>query len=162
MTDKYFSDWEALASAVDAKADNILKQDVVPVAESILKRHIKSDIYDVYTPKENGWVSSDGQRTTYQRRNILEDEVISLMSNKTLTVTSTAAASPSIIKGHSFRNRYPGAFLKLLESGNMGIWRGGFPRPAIKNTQAEFDTGTAIKSAVKRGIKREIGNCIEL
>lgn len=161
MADKYFSDWETLISAIDAKTENILKQDVAPVAETILKKHIESDIYDVYTPKENGWVTQNGQPTTYQRRHVLEDEVVSLMSNKTLTVTSTASASPSVVKGYSFRNRYPGIFLKLLESGNMGIWRGGFPRPAVKNTQLEFNTGTAVKSAIKRGIKREIGNCIE-
>lgn len=61
MADHFFSDWESLVSAVDAKATKILQKDVAPVAEDILKKHIKSDIYDAYTPKTNGWVLKVGQ-----------------------------------------------------------------------------------------------------
>ena len=159
MPDKYFSDWASLVSAVDQKATAILKQDVAPVAEDILKKHIKSDIYNAYTPKPNGWVNG----TTYQRRHVLEGAVTSLMPDPhTLIVTSTATASPAVVPGWSFHNRYPGAFLKLLESGNMGIWRGGFPRPAVSNTEADFETNKKLHSAIKNGIKREIGICVEI
>lgn len=44
----------------------------------------------------------------------------------------------------------------------MGIWRGGFPRPAVTNTQNEIDTSQEIKSAIQNGIQREIGICIEI
>lgn len=159
MADRFFSDWESLVSAVDAKATQILQRDVAPVAEDILKKHIKSDIYDVYTPKPNGWVNG----TTYQRRHVLEQAVTTIVQDKhTILVTSTATASPAVLSGWSFHNRYPGAFLKLLEVGNMGIWRGGFPRPAVTNTQNEIDTSQEIKSAIQNGIQREIGICIEI
>ncbi len=159
MADRFFSDWESLISAVDAKATQILQRDVAPVAEDILKKHIKSDIYDVYTPKPNGWVNG----TTYQRRHALEQAVTTIVQDKhTILVTSTATASPAVLSGWSFHNRYPGAFLKLLEVGNMGIWRGGFPRPAVTNTQNEIDTSQEIKSAIQNGIQREIGICIEI
>lgn len=159
MADRFFSDWESLVSAVDAKATQILQRDVAPVAEDILKKHIKSDIYDVYTPKPNGWVNG----TTYQRRYALEQAVTTIVQDKhTILVTSTATASPAVLSGWSFHNRYPGAFLKLLEVGNMGIWRGGFPRPAVINTQNEIDTSQEIKSAIQNGIQREIGICIEI
>lgn len=159
MADRFFSDWESLVSAVDAKATQILQRDVAPVAEDILKKHIKSDIYDVYTPKTNGWVNG----TTYQRRHALEQAVTTIVQDKhTILVTSTATASPAVLSGWSFHNRYPGAFLKLLEVGNMGIWRGGFPRPAVTNTQNEIDTSQEIKSAIQNGIQREIGICIEI
>lgn len=159
MADRFFSDWESLVSAVDAKATQILQRDVAPVAEDILKKHIKSDIYDVYTPKPNGWVNG----TTYQRRNALEQAVTTIVQDKhTILVTSTATASPAVLSGWSFHNRYPGSFLKLLEVGNMGIWRGGFPRPAVTNTQNEIDTSQEIKSAIQNGIQREIGICIEI
>lgn len=159
MADRFFSDWESLVSAVDAKATQILQRDVAPVAEDILKKHIKSDIYDVYTPKQNGWVNG----TTYQRRHTLEQSVTTIVQDKnTILVTSTATASPAVLSGWSFHNRYPGAFLKLLEVGNMGIWRGGFPRPAVTNTQNEIDTSQEIKSAIQNGIQREIGICIEI
>lgn len=163
MAERYFSDWESLIAAVNAQATKILEKDVAPVAEDILAKHIKSDIYDAYTPKTNGWVASDGSRTTYQRRHVLEEQITTIVQDKhTILVTSTATASPAIIKGWSFHNRYPGAFLKLLESGNMGIWSGGFPRPVVKNTQDEIDNSSAIKSAIKNGIQREIGVCIEI
>lgn len=159
MADRFFSDWESLVSAVDAKATQILQRDVAPVAEDILKKHIKSDIYDVYTPKQNGWVNG----TTYQRRHALEQAVTTIVQDKhTILITSTATASPAVLSGWSFHNRYPGAFLKLLEVGNMGIWRGGFPRPAVTNTQNEIDTSQEIKSAIQNGIQREIGICIEI
>ncbi len=159
MADRFFSDWESLVSAVDAKATQILQRDVAPVAEDILKKHIKSDIYDVYTPKQNGWVNG----TTYQRRHALEQAVTTIMQDRhTILITSTATASPAVLSGWSFHNRYPGSFLKLLEVGNMGIWRGGFPRPAVTNTQNEIDTSQKIKSAIQNGIQREIGICIEI
>lgn len=161
MADKYCSDWDQLIEEVNKKASKILEKDVAPVAEDILKKHIKSDIYDVYTPKEHGWVNG----TTYERRNILKDSVVSfLQGSNTLMVTSKkeVTASPAVVKGWSFHNRYQGAFLKLIESGNTGIWRNGFPRPAVSNTQAEFETSSAIKSAIKRGIQREIGIYTEI
>lgn len=162
MADVLFSDWDALAAAVNKKANNILNKDVAPVAKEILKKHIRKDIYEAYTPKPNGWVittpGGHWLRTTYKRRYSLEGGVYArLNSPNVLLVTSKATASPSVIKGYSFRNRYDGAFLKLLESGNMGVWRGGFARPAVGNTQKEFDNGNArITSAINKGIKREI------
>lgn len=159
MADRFFSDWESLVSAVDAKATQILQRDVAPIAEDILKKHIKSDIYDVYTPKQNGWVNG----TTYQRRHVLEQAVTTTVQDKhTILVTSTATASPAVLSGWSFHNRYPGSFLKLLEAGNMGIWHGGFPRPAVTNTQNEIDTSQEIKSAIQNGIQREIGIYFEI
>lgn len=159
MSDQYFSDWDSLIKAVDDKAENVLKKDVAPIAEELLRKHIKSDIYDVYTPRENAWVNG----STYQRRHVLEESITSFMSDKnTLLITSSATASPAIVNGWSFHNRYPGAFLKLLESGNMGIWKRGFPRPAVSNTQDEIDQSPKIKSAIKQGIQREIGICIEI
>lgn len=161
MADVYFSDWNSLVKEVDKKAGQILKNDVAPIAENILKKHIKSDIYDAYTPKENGWVNG----TTYQRRHIMENSVTSVFQNgNTLLVTTKkdVTASPSVIKGWSFHNRYQGSFLKLIESGNTGIWKNGFPRPAVSNAQIEFGTSQEIKSSIKRGIQREIGTYIEL
>lgn len=155
MADRAFSDWGELVDAVEDATIRILKKDVAPVAEDILKKHIKSDIYDVYTPKENGWVSG----TTYQRRYSLEDSISSsIINDDTLLTTSYATASPAIVKGWSFHNRYPGAFLKLLEVGDMGIWKSGFARPAVSNAQSEIDSSSRVESAIKNGIKREIEN----
>ena len=174
MPDLYFDDWDTLVSAVDDKLSLILKTDVSPVAEDILKKHIKADIYDAYTPKTNGWVTTnaDGkfERSSYQRRHVFEDSVITEYedSHTIVITTDSKRAYPSrpIIAAYagvwSNYKRTNGSFMRLLESGNMGLWRGGFARPVIANTQAEIDSSQKIRSAIKQGIRREIGVCIEV
>jgi len=150
-----YDDWESLVSAAEKKVARILKQDVAPIVEEILQSHIQSDIYYAYSPRPGAWVKG----TTYKRRHILEKNIASSLSDsETLFVTSTATASPSVVKGYSFRNRYPGAFFKMLESGNTGIWRKGFPRPVVSNAQMEIDDNLqsgSISRAIENGIKRE-------
>lgn len=153
-----FSDWDELVTAVNQKLSVILREEVAPVAEGILAKHIKSDIYDAYTPKENGWVN----HTTYTRRHILESSITTISEDEnTILITSKASASPAIVNGWSFQNRYPGSFLELLEVGHMGIWHGGFPRPAVGNAQKEFETSQKIKSVIEKSIKRDVGDFVE-
>ncbi|MCL1953013.1 MAG: hypothetical protein FWF60_09325 [Oscillospiraceae bacterium] len=124
--------------------DCILLRDVSPIAEKILKERIAEDIYAAYTP------------AYYKRRHVLEQNVESdLTSAGTLFVTSTANAAPSIVPGYSFENRYPGAFLEMLEVGNMGFWRKHFPRPAVAMAQGVIDKSAEIKRAITDGIRRE-------
>lgn len=154
MPDRYFTDIDALISAANDAVKKILLDDIAPIAEEILREHIKSDIYGTYTPKPGAWVSG----TTYQRRHVLETSIkSSMMSKNTMLVTGYATASKSVVNGWSFANKHPGAFLQMLESGNTGIWRGGFARPAVSNAQKEIDKSTQITSAIRNGIKREIG-----
>lgn len=160
MATTYFDDFDDLEKAVSAAVRRILEDCVAPVAEAILLKHIKTDIYDASTsrghPKPNAWVRG----TTYQRRHVLEDGVTSTIEGKehdTLMVTSTAVAGQSVVKGYEFSNRYAGAFLQLLESGHMGIWRQGFARPAVSNAQKEIDRSTDIKNAINAGLERYTG-----
>jgi len=137
-------DWATLVEQAQANLDNILRHDVAPVAEEILRDHIASDIYAAYTP------------AYYQRRHALERTIISYIENgDTLMTTSAASASPSILPGYTFENRYPGAFLEMLEVGNMGFWRRDFPRPAVSMAQGEIDRSAELRSAIKTGIQRE-------
>lgn len=156
--DIYKSSWDELVSAVDTQLKYILTKDIAPTAKKILRRHIEEDIYGVYTPKPNGWVHG----TTYKRRHVLERQITAIYSTQrsvhTLLVTSTAAPSPAIIKGWSFHNRRPGAFLQLLESGNMGIWHGGFARPAVSKTQQEYDNGILIPRLIQQSVAKRIGD----
>lgn len=146
-----YGSWEELCDAAQKKCHDILKRDVAPITKEIVKRHIQHDIYDVYTPIEHGWVNG----TTYQRRHILDKTVYStFVHDDEIMTTSNATASKSVVPGYSFHNRRPGSFLKLLESGNMGIWRGGFPRPAIGNAQKEIDRSSKIRDAIRSGLNR--------
>ena len=149
--------WEALTDVVQQQCATILDKKVAPIAKSIVRKHIETDIYDAYTPKEDGWVTSDGTPTTYKRRKLLLKRGAiyhKFSAADEIMVTSNVTASPAIVKGWSFRNRYPGAFLKLLETGNMGIWRSGFPRPAIGNAQKEIDRSSQIRQVIGQELNK--------
>lgn len=151
MADYYFEEVEDLLSYFEKSLDDVLLTDVSPLVEEILLKHIKTDIYDVYTPKPRGWVH--GQ--TYIRRHVLEGAVTSKIDEEhTLLTTSEATANESVVKGYHFSNRYAGAFLQLLESGHMGIWKKGFPRPAVTGAQKEVEESHRVESAIRKGIKR--------
>lgn len=155
MTD--YDSWEDLVSAVEGSIKHILLEDVAPVAEDILRKHIENDIYGAYTPKNGGWFAGRLYDSPYGRRHVLEDSIRSEMENATsMMITSYATANQSLVPGYSFSNRYGGAFLQMLENGDMGIWRKGFPRPAVSNAQKEIDTSSQIQNAIKNGIKRVI------
>ena len=146
-----YDSWESLTSAAQAKCKTILDKEIAPVAEDIVRQHIQSDIYDVYTPIPNGWVNG----TTYKRRHVLDKSVYhSFISDDEIMITSNATASKSVVRGYSFHNRRPGSFLKLLETGRMGIWRHGFPRPAITKAQNEINKSSTIRHAIQSGLDR--------
>lgn len=152
-----FSSWEELCAAIDSCCKDILLNDVASVAKDILKKHIETDIYGAYSPKSGGWFAGVLYETPYSRRHALEGAIEAIMDDpNTMTITSSASANQSLVPGYSFSNRYPGAFLQMLENGNMGIWRKGFSRPAVKNTQKEIDSSSKIQRAIKEGIKRVI------
>lgn len=146
-----YGSWDELCDAAQRKCKDILDRNVAPVAKEIVEKHITEDIYDTYTPIPGGWING----TTYSRRHVLDGSVYhSFIHEDEIMVTSNATASKSVIKGYSFHNRRPGSFLQLLESGNMGIWRNGFPRPAIGNAQREIDRSSAIRSAIQSGLDK--------
>lgn len=149
--------WETLAEAVQQRCATILDKAIAPIAKEIVRKHIQTDIYEAYTPRENAWVTSDGTPTTYKRRRLLLKRGAiyhKFSAADEIMITSNVTASPAILKGWSFHNRYPGAFLKLLETGNMGIWRGGFPRPAIGNAQKEIDKSSEISRVIRRELNK--------
>lgn len=150
-----YEDYDGIAAAIDRQVPDILKNDVFPVAEKILIKHIGKDIYDVYTPKSGGWFGGVYYDQGYSRRHVLENSIVRVMEDdNTMVVTSRARANKSLVNGYKFNNRYPGAFLEMLESGNTGAWRNGFARPAVSNAQKEVETSRAIESAIKKGLKR--------
>lgn len=154
MAITWFEDIDDLVNAVSSVNSDDVIQRVANEVEAILLKHIKSDIYDVYTPKEGAWVGG----TTYQRRHVLEGGIkTTLEEDGTLLTTSDAPAGQCVVKGYNFSNADSG-FLQLLESGHMGIWRNGFARPVIANAQKEVDESTKIKSILENEMKRVMNN----
>lgn len=148
--DDELADLELALQKVQAE---ILKKDVAPIVEKILKRHIKTDIYDAYTPQENAWVGGE----TYKRRHSLQKNITSkILPDGSLLVTSTAYANKAIAAptGFSFYDMEVGGFLHMLEDGHMGIWKSGFPRPAVSNAQRETDESAEVRAAIEKGIQR--------
>ena len=147
MAGKAYDSIDGFYDAVVAALPTVMQEYVAPYVEDILSEHIESDIYDVYTPKENGWVNG-----TYHRRHALTWNIASFIKGDTLSTTSTAAPSASITGARTWGSE-DGAFFDLLASGNMGLWRGGFPRPAIPKAQAEVDKSiTVIENLVQKGL----------
>ena len=129
---------EEFLAAVEAAIPTVAEEYIAPYIEDILSAHIESDIYGVYSPKPNGWVHG-----TYHRRHALTGAIQSTFSGGVLSTTSTAAPSPSITGAGTWGSAQ-GAFFDLLASGNMGLWRGGFARPAIPQAQAEVDASADV------------------
>lgn len=150
MNTIWFDSVEGLVGGIGSvPTDDVIKA-VADEVENILLKHIKADIYDAYTPKEGAWVGG----STYQRRHVLEKNIKSTLEpDGTLVTTSDAPAGQSVVKGYTFLNTDSG-FLQLLESGHMGIWRGGFARPVIANAQREVDNSAKIRAILKEGVKR--------
>ncbi len=152
MPDIWFDDIDALVDAVSGIPESAVKE-VTEEMKQVLLKHIKSDIYGAYTPKPGAWVNG----TTYPRRYSLEGDLKSFAEpDGTLVVTSEATANQSVVKGYHFANRQSGAFLQLLESGHMGIWKAGFARPAVSNAQKDIDASSKIQSIVEKVMKREM------
>lgn len=152
-----YNSYEDLVSSLESELSKVLEDYVTPVMTDILKRHIYTDIYQAYRPIRGGWVNG----STYQRRYHLPDSLYSIIrpngDGVMAIVTSDESFTP-IVKGYRFNNNYnPGAFLEMLEKGNMGIWKHGFPRPAVSNAQKEIDTSSEIKEAVKKGLNAIFG-----
>ena len=141
------------ASSLKDAVNQAMLEDVAPVVEEILRRHIQTDIYDVYTPKEGAWIGGE----TYERSHLMEDNLTSyVIDGDTLFTTAMTTADDPIVQGYEFSSNYPGAFLEMLANGNMGIWKSGFPRPAVENAQAEVDNSSAVRQAVNRSVKRAL------
>ena len=160
------------AAQLEAEArravDDMLKNDISVFTEAILKQHIWNDIYWAYVPKQGGWTLAgsrgNGQREadgTYKRRYSLPRSVYSaLVESGVLMTTSKAKRRPSV-KGNHPQTGVPGEFLLLLEgdsgkyNGGMGIWQGGFPRPAVSRAQEEINQ--TMPAVIRKYLKERIG-----
>lgn len=135
----------------DAETKEVLEKYILPIMERILFEHIESDIYGAYTPKEYGWIGGE----TYRRRNSLISRMASYHEINGTTMMVTSAAEPENLWSGSVSGY--GAFLAILENGDMGAWTDAtgrrLPRPAISNAQKEVDESQEIEKAAERGIQ---------
>lgn len=148
-----YGSWEELCEAAQGRCKDILNRDVAPVAKDIVKKHIQKDIYDAYALIPNGWIG--GQ--TYQRRHVLENSIYHKFTSNDgdeIIITSNGRPSDPVVKHSVFDSSVPGAFFLMLEVGDMGFWRKGFPRPAIGNAQKKIDHSPDIRAAIQSGLDR--------
>lgn len=121
---------------------------VIEEGKNVLYKHIQSDIYGAYTPKPGGWVGG----TTYARRNSLSKGSLIAINEPDGTITITSTAVPGDPVGRGSIRKEPGSLLQLIEGNRHGLWRGGFPRPAVSNAQKEIDSG-ALMSAIEKALQ---------
>jgi hypothetical protein len=152
--------WESLVTDAQQRLAAQARVTLAPAVEKMLARHIQKDVYDAYEPQPDSWVVRDGsgrrttwRLTTYQRRYVLFDHIFTDVSTGRghvvdLFTSSRGKADKPIIPGWSFHNRRPGALLQLIEGDNHGIWRHGFARHPVTNTNKEI--GEKLKSGALR------------
>lgn len=147
-----YDNWESLIFAANKKCRDILDKDVAPVVKEIITEHIDTDIYARYTQNPESHWNGGGP---YERRYALKKLTIYYTGQNEITITSDASASPSVAQGWNYQNEYPGAFFMLLEKGDLGFFRKGFPRPAITNAQREVNRSQRVRDAIQNGLLRE-------
>lgn len=152
---------DSLFAELQDICDKVLEDYVAPIATTILKSHIRTDIYDAYTVKPNGWVSKDPNgnlvSSTYQRRYSLlregEGGLFHRLENPgELLISSGAKKMPSVYRSKRYASR-DGDFLLLLSSHDMGAWAGGFSRPAVNNAQLEISRSSDVRNAIDSGLR---------
>lgn len=112
---------------------------VAELGKEVLRARIEQNIYGHYTPRTGAWIGG----TTYHARHDLADNVTAeIKPDGTILITTNAHVHGPIVRGAMFNDHGDpgGSFLKLLESGNLGIWRNGFPRRAVPIAQADVES----------------------
>lgn len=148
--DKWFNSIDDLFRAIGGVEiiDEAQMGAAIEEGKNVLYKHIQSDIYGAYTPKPGGWVGG----TTYARRNSLSKGSLIAINEPDGTITITSTAVPGTPVGRGSISSEPGSLLKLIESDKHGLWRGGFPRPAVSNAQSEIDGG-ALMIAIEKAFR---------
>lgn len=149
--------YDELIAQAQAVVDEALNNEIGLWGRGVLQASIWNDVYRAYTPRPYGWVAYTGQQdengnpvyrkgVTYKRRYDLPSSVYSeLKEPGVLFISTKAKPRPSIWPTSSYDNNRAGAFLELLagnpskKNGGMGLWHGGFPRPALKHAQEHID-----------------------
>lgn len=148
--DKWFNSIDDLFRAIGGVEiiDEAQMGVVIEEGKNVLYKHIQSDIYDPYTPKPGRWVGG----STYVRRNSLSEGSLVAINEPDGTITITSTAVPGAPVGRGSIRKEPGSLLQLIEGDKHGLWRGGFPRPAVGNAQKEIDSG-ALMSAIEKALQ---------
>ena len=148
--DKWFNSIDDLFRAIGGVEiiDEAQMGVVIEEGKNVLYKHIQSDIYGAYTPKPGGWVGG----STYVRRNSLSKGSLVAINEPDGTITITSTAVPGNPVGRGSISSEPGSLLQLIEGDRHGLWRGGFPRPAVGNAQKEIDSG-ALMSAIEKALQ---------
>lgn len=148
--DKWFNSIDDLFRAIGGVEiiDEAQMGVVIEEGKNVLYKHIQSDIYGAYTPKPGGWVGG----STYVRRNSLSKGSLVAINEPDGTITITSTAVPGNPVGRGSIRKEPGSLLQLIEGDRHGLWRGGFPRPAVGNAQKEIDSG-ALMSAIEKALQ---------
>ena len=148
--DKWFNSIDDLFRAIGGVEiiDEAQMGAVIEEGKNVLYKHAALDCYGAYTPKPGGWVGG----STYVRRNSLSKGSLVAINDPDGTITITSTAVPGNPVGRGSISSEPGSLLQLIEGDRHGLWRGGFPRPAVGNAQKEIDSG-ALMSAIEKALQ---------
>lgn len=150
-------DWAGELKESDLEISKAAIAEIKRLGEDLLKRHIETSIYAIDRRGENSWV----HRKKYERRHQLPETVRSYVEGNYVWITADGEPNTPIGKNSTFVSAEPGAFLGLLESGNLGFltktrrYAPKFPRPVLKNAQKEADSA-AFRDQVEKILNKSL------
>lgn len=141
-----FKDMNSLMAYVQKMAMETLQSDVVPVVKEEYKKHIQSDVYDVYDPKRY-----DRRNSLLDDNNILSEQV----DQNTISITDIAEPNTSV-KGTDNSGKQ---LMWWIEEGLIyplaggGVWSEA--RPATANTVEDLKSTEKHVQAMKQGLRKK-------
>lgn len=132
-----------LKRLVNKSLRDTLHSDIAPRSKEVLKEHIKTDVYDAYTPGQN---SREDSKSIYERRGLMKsgDYIDTLFSGSSHGVTMTMLdITPGNNPWAKHDHTPQGTDLsRIINDGLQGNGHGLVtmePRPYIENAQRDIN-----------------------
>lgn len=138
MANKDFTSIEAALKFIEKQSLSVLKQEIAKATVKTMQKHIQTDVYDVYDPKQY-------ERKSYQGGLIDQDNIeVAVVDDNTISVENI---------------RFDGdrEVAQIVESGEGYIYDfpfNGVPRPFTENTIEELKETGLLEQEMKKGLAR--------
>lgn len=151
---KSYDNLEDLFSALEDDIEQVLKTDVANKAISVMKKHVKSDVYDKYDPNVYERKKDKGGLLDSVVSEDIDKNTISIENNRKNTSEEQAI-------GDGYEDSRDIA--NIVETGKGYYWVGRdkkgrtneTPRPFVANTSLDLDENGQHVNAMKNGLKKK-------
>ena len=158
-----FTNLNALYTAIQAKINIALENEVKAKVSEIMVEQIQETVYDAYSPNPNGNAEDFYHRRTNEDALGDPSNIGGIIINDgVLEVYNAATTNPDIYsRGELYKSQNEGEYLApIIEYGQGYDYPNneagyGVPRPFVANTRAEIKATGAHVKALKQGLKKQ-------